>query len=58
MLRSKKIASKGWITGNERGAGMPAATQAVYDGEEVTMQAGYNTATLLAQQRDLKLMMS
>jgi hypothetical protein len=27
---------------------MPAATQAVYDGEEVTMQAGYNTATLLA----------
>jgi hypothetical protein len=22
---------------------MPAATQAVYDGEEVTMQAGYNT---------------
>jgi hypothetical protein len=26
---------KGWITGNERGAGMPAATQAVYDGEEV-----------------------
>jgi hypothetical protein len=36
---------------------MPAATQAVYD-EEVTMQAGYNTATLLAQQRDLKLMMS
>jgi hypothetical protein len=29
-----------------------------YDGEEVTMQAGYNTATLLAQQRDLKLMMS
>lgn len=37
---------KGWITGNERGAGMPAATQAVYNGEEVTMQAGYNTATL------------
>jgi hypothetical protein len=23
---------------------MPAATQAVYDGEEVTTQAGYNTA--------------
>ena len=37
---------KGWIAGNERGAGMPAATQAVYDGEEVTMQGGYNTATL------------
>jgi hypothetical protein len=37
---------------------MPAATQAVYDGEEVTMQAGYNTATLLRSNRDLKLMMS
>jgi hypothetical protein len=24
----------------ERGAGMPGATQAVYDGEEVTIQAG------------------
>ncbi|WBL23487.1 ferritin-like domain-containing protein [Zunongwangia sp. HRR-M8] len=31
---------KGWITGSERGAGMPAATQDVYDGEEVTSQAG------------------
>lgn len=37
---------KGWITRSERGAGMPAATQAVYDGEELTMQAGYNTAAL------------
>jgi hypothetical protein len=37
---------KGWITLNERGAGMPAATQAVYDGEQLTIQAGYNTATL------------
>lgn len=37
---------KGWITGNQRGAGMPAATQAVYDGEEATLQAGYNTAAL------------
>ena len=37
---------KGWITGNTRGAGMPEATQAVYNGEEVTTQAGYNTATL------------
>ena len=36
---------KEWITGNERGARMPAATQAVYDGEQVTTQAGYNTAT-------------
>ena len=31
---------KGWITGNDRGDGMPEATQAVYDGEEVTSQAG------------------
>ena len=37
---------KGWISNAERGAGMPAATQAVYDGEGVTMQAGYNTASL------------
>jgi rubrerythrin len=37
---------KGWITGSERGAGMPAATQAVYNGEEVTSQAGFNTALL------------
>ncbi|OYU82283.1 MAG: hypothetical protein CFE23_00780 [Flavobacterium sp. BFFFF1] len=37
---------KGWITGNQRGAGMPDATQAVYNGEEVTSQAGYNTAAL------------
>lgn len=33
---------KGWITNDERGAGMPAATQAVYDGEAVTTQAGVN----------------
>lgn len=31
---------KGWITNDERGAGMPAPTQAVYDGEAETMQAG------------------
>lgn len=37
---------KGWITGNERGAGMPSQTQAVYNGEESTSQAGYNTASL------------
>ncbi|WP_306353394.1 ferritin-like domain-containing protein [Flavobacterium sp. '19STA2R22 D10 B1'] len=37
---------RGWIQGNQRGAGMPEATQAVYNGEEVTSQAGYNTATL------------
>lgn len=37
---------KGWITGNQRGAGMPDATQAVYNGEELSTQAGYNTAAL------------
>lgn len=37
---------KGWITGNQRGAGMPAETQGVYNGEEVTMQAGFNTETV------------
>ncbi|WP_405199255.1 ferritin-like domain-containing protein [Christiangramia sp. LLG6405-1] len=31
---------EGWITLNNRGEGMPEATQAVYDGEEVTTQAG------------------
>jgi len=39
---------KGWITGNERGTGMPEATQPVYNGEEVTMQAGFNTASVAA----------
>lgn len=34
---------KGWITGNQRGAGMPEATQAVYNGEETLLQAGFNT---------------
>ena len=37
---------KGWITGNERGAGMPSQTQAVYDGEENVNQAGFNTSTV------------
>ena len=37
---------KGWITLNYRGDGMPAATQAVYNGEELTVQAGYNAAAL------------
>ncbi len=31
---------KGWISGSERGDGMPAVTQDVYTGEEVTSQAG------------------
>lgn len=37
---------KGWITGNQRGAGMPDATQPVYNGEENVMQAGFNTSTV------------
>ncbi|KAA9333682.1 ferritin-like domain-containing protein [Adhaeribacter soli] len=36
---------KGWITGKD-GGNMPAATQAVYNGEENTNQAGVNVATL------------
>jgi len=35
---------KGWIVGNDRG-GLPSQAQAVYDGEENTMQAGFNTAS-------------
>ena len=35
---------KGWISNSERGTGMPPATQAVYDGEGVTVQAGFNTS--------------
>ena len=37
---------KGWISNDERGAGMPEATQGVYNAEGVTIQAGYNTASL------------
>jgi hypothetical protein len=37
---------KGWITRKERGAGMPEATQPVYDGEQNTTQAGVNVAGL------------
>lgn len=36
---------KGWITRDERGAGMPAATQAVYDGEENVTQLGANVSS-------------
>lgn len=38
-------ANKGWIELNT-GGNMPAATNAVYAGEENTNQAGYNTSTL------------
>lgn len=37
---------KGWITGSERGAGMPEATQAVYNGEENITQGGVDVTTL------------
>ncbi|QLE01634.1 ferritin-like domain-containing protein [Galbibacter sp. BG1] len=37
---------KGWITNNERGAGMPEATQAVYNGEENVIQGGVDVTTL------------
>jgi rubrerythrin len=36
---------KGWIVGNDRG-GLPSQAQAVYDGEENTNQAGFNTAAV------------
>ena len=36
---------KGWIVGNNRG-GLPSQAQATYDGEENTLQAGFNTATV------------
>lgn len=36
---------KGWIVMNDRG-GLPEPAQAVYDGEQNTSQAGYNTAAL------------
>lgn len=35
---------KGWIVQNNRGEGMPAETQAVYNGEETSMQAGFDTS--------------
>lgn len=37
---------KGWITGNERGAGVPEAAQAVYNGEENLTQGGVDVTTL------------
>ncbi|MBA3987476.1 MAG: ferritin-like domain-containing protein [Flavobacteriales bacterium] len=37
---------KGWITRNERGEGMPEATQAVYNGEENLIQGGIDVTTL------------
>jgi len=39
---------KGWITGNQRGDGMPPETQPTYDGEQVGSQAGFNTTNVNA----------
>lgn len=37
---------KGWITSNERGEGIPAEAQPVYDGEENVVQGGVDVTTL------------
>jgi hypothetical protein len=37
---------KGWITGNFRGTNVPEANQPVYNGEENTNQAGFNSASV------------
>lgn len=37
---------KGWITRNNRGAGMPEATQAVYNGEEQAVQLGIEVTSV------------
>ncbi len=40
---------KGWITRDERGAGMPAATQPTYDGEQNTSQLGVDNVQFAPQ---------
>lgn len=40
---------KGWITRNERGAGLPPQTQATYDGEENTFQLGVDNIPFAPQ---------
>ncbi len=37
---------KGWITQDERGAGMPPETQATYNGEDNLVQGGVNVTTV------------
>jgi len=37
---------KGWITGNQRGLGMPEQTQPTYNGEENANQAGFNSSNV------------
>lgn len=39
---------KGWITGDERGAGMPMETQAVYNGEGNLMQGGVDVREVVS----------
>lgn len=39
-------AQKGWIELNDSGNGLPSQTNAVYAGEQVVSQAGFNTSTL------------
>ncbi len=43
---------KGWITQDERGAGMPEATQAVYNGEDNLIQGGVNAAEVTSVGED------
>ncbi|WP_373495898.1 ferritin-like domain-containing protein, partial [Aquiflexum sp.] len=37
---------KGWITQDQRGAGMPPVTQAVYDGEDNLIQGGVDASSV------------
>lgn len=39
---------KGWIVGNQRGTGMPEATQPIYNGEENTTHGGVNITQFTA----------
>ncbi len=43
---------KGWITQDERGAGMPVETQAVYEGEDNLIQGGVNAAEVTSVGED------
>ncbi len=44
VRRLRKL--KGWITGDERGQGMPKATQPTYDGEDNLMQGGLDVTNI------------
>lgn len=43
---------KGWITQDNRGAGMPEATQPVYDGEDQVVQAGVDVRNVTSVGED------